>query len=248
MKKLLLGISASNQHVEISRLRGKQHRLAVNDEYLKLMSNAGFTSLLLPYSEDPSLSLDLFPLLDGLLLSGGADLDPSVWRSGMTEDFLLDGIRTRAENVMLEEALSRGIPVFGICRGLQQINAYFGGTLIEDIPAEYETSLEHKQSLPGNILTHDLKWTPESWCGRAVTEAVTAVNSYHHQAVDKPGEGVYISGRSPDGIIEAIECDTKSFVAAVQFHPERMPLTEGVQQLMRGFCDVCKEFRANRKR
>jgi len=248
MKKLLLGISASNMHVEISRLRRKQHRLAVNDEYIKLMATAGFTTLLLTYSEEPALALELFPLLDGILLSGGADLDPSAWRADTTEDFLLDGMRTRAENRMLTEALERGIPVFGICRGLQQINVYFGGTLIEDIPTVCENTLEHKQSLPGNITIHDLEWTTGSWCGRVVTEPVTPVNSYHHQAVDKPGDAVSVTGRSPDGIIEAIECDTKSFVAAVQFHPERMPLSEGVQQLMRGFYDVCKEYRTERKR
>jgi putative glutamine amidotransferase len=248
MKKLLLGISASNMYVEINRLRGRQLRLAVNEEYLKLIATVDFTPILLPYSEDPNLPLELFPLLDGLLLAGGADLDRSVWQEGLTEDFKLDGMRTRSEDVMLAEAISRGVPVFGICRGLQQINSYFGGTLIEDIPTECDTLIDHKQSLPGNIPTHDLEWVPDSWCGRTVSEPVTPVNSYHHQAIDRPGEGVSVCGLSPDGIIEAIECDSESFIAAVQFHPERMPLAQGVQQLMRGFYDVCKEFRANRKR
>lgn len=242
----LLGISVSNAYVMINRLRDRQHRLMINDEYLKLAIISGFTPVLLPYSENPASGIELLSHLDGLLLSGGADLDPAAWQENVTIDYDLDGFRTRAESSQLSRALRLKLPVFGICRGLQQINVYFGGTLLEDIPSQCREALEHLQTLPGDIPVHQIDWQPDSWCGSVIGTSSTPVNSFHHQAVEQAGSGVIVTGRSPDGIIEAIECETESFVAAVQFHPERMPHSPVVRELMRGFYDVCQSYQRER--
>jgi len=247
VERPLLGLTLSNELYKINRLRGSQHRLLINDEYLKFVIHNGFTPVLLPYSEDPEPLDDLMLQLDGLLLSGGGDLDPSVWRDAVTPDFEEAGRRTRAEDRQLSRALELGLPVFGICRGFQQINCCLGGTLIEDIPTDCPDALPHKQSLPGDIPVHNLEWRPDSWLGRTVGAAASPVNSFHHQTIAQPAADLEVCGRAPDGIIEAVEYKGEGFMVAVQFHPERMPLAPAVQSIIRGFHDVCAEYRRNRR-
>lgn len=171
-------------------------------------------------------AIKLLKTSDGLLLTGGVDVFPGVY--GKIKDTALCGTfdlyRDSLEFALIATALEEGIPIIGICRGEQILNISFGGTLHIDIPTNFDTTVTHRQKdwkncyhavhLQSNSLLHNL-------CGVQSGE----VTSNHHQGIEILGKGLRISALSDDGLPEAIEWinpDGKSFLMAVQWHPERM--------------------------
>jgi putative glutamine amidotransferase len=158
----------------------------------------------------------------GLVLTGGGDIHPSLYGYQDTENHCrgIDVKRDELEFRMLEAALTGNLPILAICRGLQVLNVFLGGTLIPHIPA-LPGKLLHKDGMDVNhqvIINHDSQLFRISGTGNET------VNSSHHQAIDKPGEGLIATAFSPDGVIEAAELKVHEgrFCFAVQWHPERM--------------------------
>jgi putative glutamine amidotransferase len=169
--------------------------------------------------EDPSEALSM---IDGLLLAGGADIDPTAY--GQQAHHATNGTvpeRDSFEIALVRAAIERDLPVLGICRGMQLINVARGGTLVQHLP-EHLGHQEHRRSIGSfEDAEHEVELAEGTLAMRVVGEARHATKSHHHQGVDRLGEGLRISAVSVlDGLPEAIELPEKCFVLGVQWHPE----------------------------
>jgi putative glutamine amidotransferase len=194
-------------------------------DYVDAVAQAGGVPAVLP---PVAASVEtLLSGLDGLLLSGGTDLHPSYYGEEPHPE-LNETIpeRDEFEMALLEGALGRRIPVFGICRGLQVINAALGGTLYQDLPSQLggEVLLGHRQVTPKWEPTHEVAVSAGSQVARILGSREFKVNSYHHQAVKDLASGLVAVAHSPDGVVEAIEHRDLSerWLVGVQWHAEAM--------------------------
>ena len=168
----------------------------------------------------PELAEAYLEDVDGVLLTGGVDVDPNFYGAEPHPLLgLVDLPRDRFELALFGAARARGVPVLGVCRGQQLINVALGGTLHQHLPALAGT-VQHEQLEIGGTPSHGVALEPDSALARAFAATQVRTNSYHHQAVDKPGRGLRVVGQSADGIVEALENTDGSFVLGVQWHPE----------------------------
>ncbi len=161
-----------------------------------------------------------FESCDGLVLTGGPDVAPELYGEWPDETVKVDSERDGLEFKLIDSALRRSIPILGICRGLQVLNVYFGGTLIIDL--EKFKRQNHKRKSDDEDRTHEIVFVGDSRLKDFVKDESGSVNSSHHQAADRIGDGLKITARAEDGTVEAIENNRGLRVAAVQWHPERM--------------------------
>ncbi len=179
--------------------------------------------------EIADLSTHLAQEVDGILFTGGSDIQPARYGKQAEEHLCtdIDEERDRVEFTIADEAEKGNTPVLGICRGMQLLNVHRGGTLITDI--ETFGGLGHRK-LDGFDARHNVRIEPGSYLRRILGEGESEVNSAHHQAVERVGDGLSVSARATrDGIIEALEWEDstdKPFFLAVQWHPERMEFSE----------------------
>jgi putative glutamine amidotransferase len=188
--------------------------MALGMTYLRTLDAAGALPVVLPpVIADVEALLDR---LDGVVLSGGPDLDPAAYGARDRHPQLgptapaLDAF----ELALARAALERGMPILAVCRGAQALNVACGGTLHQHIAG-------HRQTAPAGEPTHDVELSAGSRVARIAGARTLAVNSFHHQAVDRLGEGLRIVGTAPDGTVEAIE--GPGFVLGVQWHAETLP-------------------------
>jgi len=162
--------------------------------------------------------------IDGLLLPGGGDIDPGRYSQERHESIMgVSRSRDALEIRLYQKALEANIPVFGICRGIQVMSVATGGNLIQDIESLYsEEPLNHKKRENEEDSLHEIEIVPHSRLNEIVNEHHAKVNSAHHQAVDRVGDGLVVTARTEAGLIEAIEIPSRRFVIGVQSHPERM--------------------------
>lgn len=191
--------------------------------YVEAVQRGGGMPVMLP--PDPQVTAepdDALDLLDGLLLAGGADLDPASYGQPThleTHDTVPE--RDAFEIALVRGAIERDLPVLGICRGMQLLNVALGGTLIQHLPERYGHH-EHRR-VPGSFdgADHDVTLTEGTLAASAAGELTHATKSHHHQGVADLGEGLLVSGISTlDDLPEAIELSDRSFVLGVQWHPE----------------------------
>jgi putative glutamine amidotransferase len=215
----LIGVTTSEMRPSgLSTLRQQGEpahpEMALGMTYLQAIERAGAVPVVLP----PCVSdLDaLIARLDGVCLSGGPDLDPEAYGArdrheelGPTEPSL-----DRFELALVRAALECGMPVLGICRGAQTLNVACGGTLHQHLPG-------HRQTEPGTQTTHDVEIFPGSRLAGLLGPGAMAVNSFHHQAVDRLGDDLHVAARAPDGTVEAIELPY-GFAIGVQWHAETL--------------------------
>ncbi len=157
---------------------------------------------------------------DGLVLTGGVDVAPELYGDWPDETVHVDSERDGAEYRMIELALKKEIPVLGICRGLQILNVFFGGTLIIDL--EKFCKRNHKAVSDDKDRFHGIKLVEDSNLKIFIKLETGTVNSSHHQAADRIGNGLKVAARADDGTVEAIESNNGTKIFAVQWHPERM--------------------------
>ena len=221
-------------------------RAYVMNDYIQSLARAGGIPIILPVLSDNELAEKLFDMVDGLILTGGGDLDPTFYGEDPHEKLgSVYRLRDEFELKLLDFAVKKNIPVFGICRGHQIINAYFGGTLYQDVSLCEGAWIKHSQEKLFDYVEHKIKIQENSWLG-SFLKTDMSVNTHHHQSVKKLADGFNITATSADGIIEAIEKqkDGKSFCVGVQWHPERMSEdNELMQQLFNEFIKVCKNCR-----
>jgi putative glutamine amidotransferase len=212
-----------------------QQELALGLTYPQAIRRAGAVPIVIPPLDVESIE----PLLDGLCglcLSGGPDLHPSIYGNaphpalGPTEPHL-DGF----EVALVRAAEARELPVLAICRGLQVLNISRGGTLVQDLPSERPSEIQHRQADVGWVPTHDVRIERDSLVAACLGEAEAQVNSFHHQAVDRLGHGLRVVGWAPDGTVEAVEATDRQFTVAVQWHAESMVRSPEQERLLSAF-------------
>jgi gamma-glutamyl-gamma-aminobutyrate hydrolase PuuD len=186
--------------------------------YLDAVVAAGGVPVLLPAL--PGLIDAVLPRLDGLLIAGGPDVDPARYGAEPGPDTQPPSrVRDVAETELLAAARSAGLPVLGICRGMQVINVARGGSLVQHLPDVTGTDLH--APAPGRYSRHSVRVAPGSLLAGVLDGRTTVtVPSYHHQAVDRIGAGLVVSAQAEDGVIEAIEDPASAFCLGVQWHPE----------------------------
>jgi putative glutamine amidotransferase len=215
----------------------------VADSYVGPVQRAGGLAVVL--AVDTRAPLELLDRIDGLLLVGGADVDPASYsaaRDPATESTYPE--RDAFEIALLRGAIAHGLPVLGICRGMQILNVALGGTLEQDVVAA-DGSHPHRKvrgTFEGN--DHTVTLGPGSLAARAVGEEAHVAHCHHHQAVLSLGEGVVVSGCAEDGVIEAIELDDEGWVLGVQWHPE----ADDRSRLFGALCDAAAQRMSKRVR
>ena len=204
--------------------------------YIEAVQRAGAIAILLPpdehVAEEPEQVLDL---IDGLMLAGGADIDPASYgERAHPETVETVPERDAFEIALTRAAIERDMPVLGICRGMQLINVARGGTLLQHLPELYGHH-EHRRVLGSfDGADHDVLLTDGSLAATAAGEVAHATKSHHHQGVERIGEGLVVSGLSTlDDLPEAIELPDSRFVLGVQWHPEADPRSAIVAALVR---------------
>ena len=185
--------------------------------YISSIHQAGGIPILLPPVEDETAINEYIKFCNGLIFTGGGDLDPYHWgelpRRGLGE---INPLRDKFELLLIQNAIKQQIPVLGICRGCQVINVAAGGSLIQDLRG----MMSHQQNAPRNYPMHMVFIKNNSILESIIQNNRIRVNSFHHQAVKSPGNGLQISAYSADGVIEAIENINLPFLVGVQWHPE----------------------------
>ncbi len=185
---------------------------------------------------------DVVRSVDGLLLTGGGDVLPTIYGAAAHAAFdPAEAGRDDYEIELVRRAIDADLPLFAICRGIQVLNVARGGTLVQDIPDEVAGDIEHVIKEPRFAIAHDIWMAPNSLLERLMktrTENASeecAVNSRHHQAVKTLGEGLVSTATAPDGVIEAIEDPSRRFCLGVQWHPENFYRTGEFRPLFEGF-------------
>ena len=203
----------------------------------------GEVRLLNPAVDSPAAVIGA---VDGLLLTGGGDVKPDLYGAAAHPTFdPAEPGRDEYEMELVRLAFERDLPIFAICRGVQVLNVARGGTLIQDIPDEVGTSVEHRVKEPRFALAHDVWLTSGSLLEQTLRERLEeadscAVNSRHHQAPKELGEGLVASATAPDGVIEAVEDPTRRFCLGVQWHPENFWRTGEFRTLFEAFVQACR--------
>jgi putative glutamine amidotransferase len=214
VKRPLVGITIgySSENSEIFSLR---------DDYVRAVETAGGLPLVLApgTAEDAPFLLDR---LDGLLLTGGADVDPGLYGEEAHETVTrVIPERDDLEIGLCREAIRRDLPILAICRGHQVLNVATGGTLVQDLPSQWQGAVNHDPEGERWSPAHHVRILPGTRLREILGEERVEVNSFHHQAVKQPGQGMVVSAHSEgDDVVEAIEVPGRRLVLGVQWHPE----------------------------
>jgi putative glutamine amidotransferase len=237
----VVGICAAIERVSWGVWESYEVTLAPRN-YVAAVQRAGGLALVLPPDpavvEDPALLLDR---VDGLLLAGGADLDPGSY--GAETHAETRGTwpeRDRFEIALARAAIEREMPLLGICRGMQVLNVAMGGTLEQHLPDRVADDLH--RTVAGTFGTHRVELAAGSLACRAAGAETLLVMSHHLQGVDRVGDGLEVSGHSPDDeIVEAIELPDRRYVLGVIWHPEEDPDSPVIGSLVRAAATADRE-------
>ena len=198
--------------------------------YSDSIIRAGGIPVLIPMTTDIDTLQQLYDRLDGILFAGGNDIDPKLYKAkplASTKD--ISAKRDDTEVHLLDWALEDHKPILAICRGMQLLNVFAGGTLYQDIPLDLPEASDHELSTlrqDGEYIAHKLNVKPSSKFADIIKAEYIKANSHHHQAIKDLGNNLTAVGWSDDGIIEIIENDTLPFVIGVQCHPESLQAAE----------------------
>jgi len=193
------------------------------DAYPHAVRVAGGIPMLLPTTTDADTIRAYAGTIDGLILSGGGDIAPEFMRAEPEPGLgPVDPIRDEFEIALTRAALELDAPLLAICKGIQLLNVAMGGSVIQDLDPSRPGAVQHSQRAPGWHGTHTVNIDPESRLARVVGATSVRTNSFHHQANGALGDGLVVSARATDDVIEAVEGAGDVFMLGVQFHPEMM--------------------------
>ena len=233
-KRPVIGITA------VASFDEKMHSQRIT--YAQAIWAAGGEAILLPCNVDKSNCRQIVHMLDGLLAPGGHDIDPQIYGEEK-QGFCGKYFRYEDEYDMelIKEAAAQKKPILAICRGMQVVNALYGGTLYQDIPSQYSNDIVHTRISSEEEKFHTVNIEKDSYLAEILgaTEEVL-VNTSHHQAVKDVADGFKVTAKAPDGIIEAMENQDAS-ILCVQWHPERLQNMEIYQNLMKAFIEKCSK-------
>ena len=217
------------------------HRIA---DYLEAVAASGAKPVVLEADHGPQ---GLLTDLDGLVLSGGGDVDPALFGEAPHPAYSpAEEGRDAAEIALVLAALESKTPVLAICRGIQVLNVAAGGTLVQDIPTQVRHSLAHRVDKPRDFPAHEVAVSPGSTLaallGTDESRPHVVVNSRHHQSVKEVARGFHVTAKAIDGVIEALESDDRSaFCVGVQWHPENFGADSRFRALFRGLIQAATQ-------
>ncbi len=207
----------------VQRNWGGADRQGVNAAYVRSVLAGGGIPIILPPAIGAANAAWVLPVIDGLLLSGGEDIAPSLYgeepHPALGE---VDAGRDMFELALFAMARQRGLPVLGICRGFQLVNVGLGGTLWQDLPSEHPGPVNHDPGGARDERSHQVRVADGSAMAQALGTTALSVNSFHHQGVRELAPPLKATGWSDDGLIEAFEQVDEGWIVAVQWHPEEM--------------------------
>ena len=182
--------------------------------------------------------------IDGLLLTGGADIDPARYgEAAHPTTELAPAARDAFELELARAAIAADLPTLAICRGMQVLNVAAGGTLVQDIPSELPSALAHDVTTPTDPIAHRVALREGSILSRVLGTSDAPVNSRHHQAVRRSGSGLTIAATAPDGVIEGIEKPDARFCVGVEWHPENFVGSGEFRRLFEALIEACDRAR-----
>ena len=244
---VFIGVTANQDVLREGEFPGVRRQL-LNLAYCEAVAAAGGVPVILPHMTDAGVRRAYLERIDGLLLSGGGDVAPQFYGEEPHELLgKIDSDRDGSEIDLTREAARRGLPVLGICRGLQVLNVAFGGTLYQDLSQRGVASFQHRQIAAREEATHTVRFSAGSvlaeWFGKNAR-----VNSFHHQAIKRAAEGFKVNALAADGVIEGIEyAASDAFLMGVQWHPEHMAGKDGsMAALFENFVRLSEQLRERR--
>jgi len=216
--------------------------------YVEELRKVGAIPWLIPLIPHDADTLgEIFSRLDGVFITGGVDVDPSSYGEPKTPLCgTIDPDRDAVEIALLQHALTRQLPVFAVCRGIQILNVACGGTLYQDVTAQVPAALKHDyfptpEQPNRKFLAHDVTVKPGSRLARILGDSVVPVNSMHHQAIKDLAPRLAPTAYAPDGIIEGVEGAESQYLIAVQWHPEELTETQpGMARLFSTFVEAAR--------
>ena len=242
MKKPVIGVLAGlkSSDPDLNRIN---KAVSLSYAYILSVLIAGGLPVVLPPADSDDMIEEAVGLVDGLLVTGGSDLQPRLYGEepawGMGP---FSPERDRLDLVSIRAAFRRKKPIFGICRGVQAINVCFGGTLYQDLRKVETCTVQHYQDSESSCPSHMVEVRSESVLSPILGEKAMT-NSFHHQAVRRPAEGFLTGAVSKDGIVEEIESTRGPFVLGVQWHPELMAASgdRTMQKIFSLFVEACRQ-------
>lgn len=215
--------------------------LSLRNEYITMIIQSGGLPFLIPINQQEEIFKESLFLCDGLLLTGGGDIAPDFYRQErkLTGTRGIDRERDQYEFGLVSAALELKKPILGICRGMQIINVFFQGSLFQDIGMEMPNSGAHQPDQMTPEVFHEVFLRDNTKIGKFLGGKIIA-NSFHHQSVKDPGDGLIVSGISPDGVVESIENCGEPWIIGVQWHPERLGWMDSMQSLFKEFVEISK--------
>lgn len=222
MSMPVIGVTAS---------RDDRGTLSVSREYLDAVLMAGGLPLIVPYTEDAETIRQVVERIDGLLLTGGGDIDPAWFGEEPIPGLgWIDPKRDHLEIAFIRRMMEESKPILAICRGCQILNVAAGGDMFQDLYQQREGLLQHMQKAPRSHLSHSVEVAEGSLLYRIAGNSTVKVNSFHHQAVRKVAPGFIACATAKDGVIEGVESVRHPFVLGVQWHPEHLVKTDAISR------------------
>ena len=212
-------------------------RMMLNQTYMDAVWSAGGLPVVMSYTTDPEKLGEYAAIFDGFLFAGGVDIDPVRYGEEKAFDSVeIDDLRDAFEEALFKAVCPTGKPILGICRGIQSINVWLGGTLHQHMEG-------HRQEAPGEERTHPIYVEEGSMLHTFCGKREITVNSFHHQAIKTLAPSLTVDAMSADGFIEAAHGEGHPFLLAVQFHPEFYCKKEGddhSEAIFTAFVDACR--------
>ena len=226
---------------------------AQNTAYTDSILHSGGLPILIPVEITGDLLATLLNQIDGILFTGGGDIDPSFYNEQPVVDNLSD-IQTERdlqELELIKMAIDHQKPFFAICRGVQVMNVAGGGTLYQDLATQNPNIIRHDfyysdDQLPRNYVAHDVQLEEKSLLRNVLQSDTVAVNSLHHQAIKEVGPMLTATGRASDGVVEVLEIPDHPFALGVQWHPEELFVEyESARKMFAAFIDASRNGHKN---
>lgn len=225
MAKPVIVLSAGKQRRAAQRSEIQTTTTGCDIDYIDSVVAAGGAPLILPCHSDKDAIAAALSVADGLVLTGGGDvLSLAYGEEPHPSCMYQDPIRDDMEIEAIRQAVSRGLPILGICRGLQVLNIAFGGTLVQDVASQIKDPVKHYTHPLSPALAHTVDIVEGSLLAQVFGCKSIAVNSYHHQAAKDLGDGLRANCWAKDGVVEGLEASDGRPILAVQFHPEEVAL------------------------
>lgn len=225
-------------------LQASGHHDRFLNPYLEGVRGAGAEPVILTWTDDPAVIESYVSSCDGFLLTGGSDIEPSYYneeRIPQCDESSPE--RDAFESLLIQKIDRTAKPIFGICRGFQMLNVFYGGSLWQDIPSQFCKEITHNPSDVKMIAvrTHEVTITPNTRLHSLLGCSSLQVCSMHHQGIKKLADRFVMSAIAPDGIIEAFESNDSKYILAVQWHPEWLLPEEDSRRLFSALVEACKK-------